>query len=112
MTLDEYFSTGPAHERPVFDAVHAFVSTLGPIHVEPVSVGVFIKKAGTWMELRPMTKWVAMAFPLARRVTHPQMSRKPIEAGSRFWHVVNMRDPDDLTDEVKAWLAESYALVE
>ena len=32
--------------------------------------------------------------------------------GSRIYHVVNVRSPDDLTDDVKAWLAESYAFVD
>jgi hypothetical protein len=112
MDLEEYFATGPPHERPVFEAVHGFLATLGPVHVEPVSVGIFIKKAGSFVELRPMTKWVAMSFPLARRVRHPAIARKPYDAGSRVYHVVNLRDPEDLTDDVRAWLAESYALVD
>jgi hypothetical protein len=112
MTLDEYFSTGPPHERPVFDAVYRYVRTLGPVFVEPVSVGIFIKKTGSFIELRPMTKWVAMWFPLQRTVRHPLIVRKPIQAGSRMFHVVNMRGPDDLTDEIEAWLAESYELVD
>jgi hypothetical protein len=111
MTLDEYFSTGPAHERPVFDAVHRYLCTLGPIVVEPVSVGIFLKKAGSFVELRPMTKWVAMSFPLQRTVRHPLIVRRPIEAGGRTYHVVNMRGPDDLTDDIRTWLAESYASV-
>ena len=108
MTLDEYFSTGPPHERPVFDAVLAYVETLGPVHVEPVSVGVFIKKGGSWLELRPMTKWVALSFSLPRRIDSQKIARKPYDAGSRWFHVVNLRTPADLDDDVKAWLAESY----
>ena len=110
MSIDEYFSTGPPFERPIFDAVHTYLRTLGPVHVEPVSVGIFIKKEGSFIELRPMTKWVAMSFPLARAVVHSQISRKPIIAGSRFFHVVNLSEPDQLTDDVKSWLAESYAM--
>ena len=29
------------------------------MHVEPVSVGIFIKSTGSFVELRPMTRWVA-----------------------------------------------------
>jgi hypothetical protein len=112
MTLETYFSTGPAHERPVFDAVHGFLATLGPVHVEPVAVGIFIKKTGSFVELRPMTRWVAMSFPLPRRVTHRLIARKPIDTGRKIFHVVNLRGPHDLTDEVRAWLAESYAFVD
>jgi hypothetical protein len=112
MSIDEYFATGPPHERPVFEAVLAYLGTLGQVHVEPVSVGIFVKKAGSFVELRPMTRWVAMSFPLPRRVAHPLIARKPIGAGRRIYHVVNLRGPDDLTDDVKEWLAESYAFVD
>lgn len=112
ISLDEYFSTGPPHERPVFDAVHAYLITLGPIHVEPVSVGIFLKKQGSFVELRPKTRWVAMSFPLGRRVTHPAIARKPIDTGARIYHFVNLRTPTDLDDDVRHWLAESYSLVD
>ena len=45
MTLEDYFATGPAFERPVFDAVMAHLDTIGPVHVEPLSVGIFLKHA-------------------------------------------------------------------
>ena len=112
MALEEYFSTGPPHERPVCEAVIAYLESLGPIHVEPVSVGIFVKKAGSFVELRPMTKWVAMSFPLPRRVVDRRIARKPYDAGRRLYHVVNLRTPDDLDDQVREWLAESYDFVE
>ncbi|HEY8059149.1 MAG TPA: DUF5655 domain-containing protein [Acidimicrobiales bacterium] len=112
MDLEEYFSTGPPHERPVCEAVIAFLRTLGPVHVEPVSVGIFVKKAGSFVELRPMTRWVAMSFPLPRRVHHRLITRKPYDAGHRIYNIVNLRTPDDLDDEIRGWLAESYGFVE
>jgi hypothetical protein len=112
MSLEEYFSTGPPHERPVFDAVHGYVRTLGPVHVEPVSVGIFIKRRGSFLELRPKTRWVAMSFPLPRRVEHPLIARTRIDTGSRIYHVVNLRGPEDLDDDIRTWLAESYAFVD
>ena len=48
MSLEEYFSTGPAHERPIFEAVIAHLATVGPVHVEPGSVGIFLKRAQTF----------------------------------------------------------------
>ena len=112
MTLDDYFATGPDFERPIFDAVFGVVSSFGPVHVEPVSVGIFIKKSGSFLELRPKTKWVAMSFPLGRTVQHSQISRKPIVAGNRIYHYVNLASPADVTPTVEAWLAESYAIAD
>lgn len=108
MTLDEYFATGPARERPVFEAVRAHLQSLGPMYVEPVSVGIFIKSTGSLVELRPMTRWVALSFPLERVVDHDRIARKPVRSGQRVYHVVNLSGPDDVDEQVRNWLTESF----
>ena len=111
LTLAEYFSSGPVWERPIFEAVMAHLGTLGPVHVEPVSVGIFIKKSGSFVELRPMARWVALSFLAPRKIQHPKIARKPIAAGGLTFHVVNLRGPEDVDDAVRSWLSESYAAV-
>jgi len=108
MSLDEYFETGPAHERPVFDAVMAHVATLGPVHVEPVSVGIFLKSPRKFAELRPMQRWVALSFSLPRRVVHRTIVRKVIPYGGRFFHVANLAEPADFDEDMQALLTEAY----
>jgi hypothetical protein len=109
MTLEEYFSTGPPHERPVFEAVMAHVNTLGPVHVEPVSVGIFVKRDGSWMELRPMERWVAMSFPLHRRAGHRTIVRKVMQWNGRYYHIANVTGPEDFDDALADLVTESYA---
>ena len=89
----------------------AHLKTLGPVHVEPVSVGIFIKKSGSFLELRPMARWVALWFSLPRRVADPRITRKPIASGGLTYHVVNLRGPEDVDQTVLSWLTESYAVV-
>jgi hypothetical protein len=106
--VEEYFSTGPPHERPVFDVVHAHVTSLGDVHVEPVSVGVFFKRGRTFAQLRPMTRWVALSFALPRVVDDRRIARKVLSQGSRHHHVVNLRSPGEVDDRVRGWLTEAY----
>ena len=108
LSLEEYFSTGPAHERPIFEAVLGHVRTLGPVHVEPVSVGIFLKRSKTFAELRPMERWVALSFALPRPVRHPTIVRKVQRYGGRYYHWANLRSPGDVDDEIRAWLTEAY----
>lgn len=109
MTLAEYFATGPEREQPIFEAVLAHLETLGPMHVEPLSVGIFIKSAGSFVELRPMVRWVALLFPMSSRIDHPRIARKPILSGHRLYHAVNLQDASDVDNQVRTWLKESYA---
>ncbi len=107
MSLEEYFSTGPERERPIFEVVRAHLESLGPIHIEPVSVGIFIKREHTFVELRPMVKWEALSFGLSRTIDHPRIARK-MKGGRRTYHVVNIREPAEVDEQVKQWLTESY----
>ena len=109
MALEDYFSTGPVFERPVFDAVMAHVRTLGEPFLEPVSVGVFLKRDGTGvLQLRPMTKWVALCLFMPRTVQHPKVARKPIVAGRTVYHVVNLGGAQDVDDVVRGWITEAW----
>lgn len=108
MSLDEYFSTGPKQERPIFEAVMGHLDTVGPVHVEPVSVGIFLKRDRTFAELRPMRRWVALSFSLPRPVQHPRITRKTQRYHGRYYHVANLRDPGDLDHEICGWLTEAY----
>jgi hypothetical protein len=108
LTVEEYFATGPAHERPVFDAVLAHLAGLGDVHVEPVSVGIFFKRGRTFAQLRPMTRWVALHLVLPRVVRDPRIARKVQSQGRRHHHVVNLRSPADVDDEVRSWLTEAF----
>ena len=108
MTIEEYFSTGPPWERPIFDAVHAHLTSLGDVHVEPVSVGIFFKVTSTFCQLRPMTRWSALSFFSPARIDHARISRKPAEYSGRWHHVVNLRDAGEVDDLVLGWLTEAY----
>ena len=108
MSLDDYFSTGPERERPIFDAVMAHLDTVGPVHVEPVSVGIFLKRARGFAELRPKVRWVALSFELPHPVDSPKIARRMRGSGDKTWFVVNLRGPEDVDDDVRAWLTEAY----
>ena len=108
MALDEYFATGPPWERPIFDAVMARLSAVGDVHVEPVSVGIFLKRPEKFAELRPLTKWVAISFAVPRRVQHPRITRKPMQWGRGWWHVANVRDAGDVDRALLDLLEEAY----
>jgi hypothetical protein len=110
MSLDGYFSTGPPHERPIFDAVVEHLTTVGPFHADVVSVGIFLKNPRKFAELRPMQHWVALSFSLGRRAHHPLITRKVVAYGNKFWHVANVGEPNDLDETLRELLTEAYEL--
>ena len=111
LSLEEYFETGPSFERGIFDAVHAHMTALDPdIWFEPVSVGIFFKRRTSFLQLRTMTKWVAVCFNLDRRLTSTRIARKVVEHSGRYYHVVNVRKAAEVDDQLREWLTEAFEL--
>jgi hypothetical protein len=108
MTIEEYFETGPEFERPIYEAVATHMASLEGVHTEPVSVGIFFKR--TFAQLRTMTRWVALSFILERKLESNRLSRKVQSAGDRYYHVVNVKGPEDIDDQILEWITEAWAI--
>ena len=110
LTLEQYFSTGPVWERPVYEAVAAVLEPLEGVWVEPVSVGILFKRGRTFVELRPRTKWVDLGFVLPHRIVRPTITRHATnQAKTLTQHVVRMTSPDQVDAQMSDWLLESWA---
>jgi len=109
MSIEEYFGTGPDFERPIFEVVLAHLHQLDPdVWYEPVSVGIFFKRSSRFLTLRTMSRWIAVGFSLPHRLSSDRLSRRVVEHGRRFHHVVNVRDRSEIDDELLDWIAEAW----
>lgn len=108
ISVEMYFAARPPVEREIFEAVREHLDSLGPMIVEPVGVGILFKVKRTFVELRPRAKWVALNFGLNRRVVHPRITRTTKTNTPRTYHGVNIQRPEDVDEQVRAWLTESY----
>jgi hypothetical protein len=108
MSLEQYFSTGHSREKDIYEVLMAHLEGVGPVHVEPVSVGIFLKRAQSFAELRPMLKWVAISFSLPHVAPHRLITRKVVLYGDRYWHVANVHSADEVDQALLALLTEAY----
>jgi hypothetical protein len=84
------------------------LDTVGPVHVEPVSVGIFLKRDRQFAQLRPMQRWVALSFSLPRPVHHRLITKKVVPYHGRYHHVAQIREAEDLDEQILEWLTEAY----
>lgn len=108
LSLEEYFATAKPWERPIFERVSVHVGSLGDVIVDPLAMGIMFKNGPMMCELRAMKKWTAVGFFLRRRLTSGRLSRKVVDYNGKFFHVVNVSDPDQIDDEVLTWLTEAF----
>jgi hypothetical protein len=107
-TVDDCFASRPAVQREIFDLLMAQLRQLGPVHVDAVKVGVFLKHQRKFAELRPMSRWLSLQVVLPYPDSHPRVDRRIQIAAERLVHVVKLATPADVDEQVNRWLADAY----
>jgi hypothetical protein len=106
-TVEDTFAGRPPGQYACYRALLDHVEEIGPVHADAVRVGVFLKAERKFAELRPMARSLHVYFVLPRRVRDERITRVFPGAG-RVWHVVQLREPDEIDDTLLGWLAEAY----
>ncbi|HET6534126.1 MAG TPA: DUF5655 domain-containing protein [Actinoplanes sp.] len=107
-TVDHSFGGRAARWRPIYDAIAAHVTALGPVHQDAVQVGVFLKHRKTFAEVRPKARSLHLWLMLSRPLHDDRISRRMPVAAGRFAHVVKLTTAADVDDQVRDWLTEAY----
>ena len=108
LTLDEYLERQPAELWAIYQAVLQALSKLGPVDIDPVSVGIMIKRARTFCELRPKRGRVELSFKLSRPLADPRIRKTISSSTHRQAHFLDLRSPRDVDKQLVTWLAQSY----
>jgi hypothetical protein len=108
MSLEQYFAMCPPFERRVYDAVAEHLAGVGPLQIEAVSVGIFLRRVRTFAELRPKRDRVVLSFLLSRPLEHDRIVKTWRGPGQRSAYFVDLRDAQDVDDAVRDWLTEAY----
>jgi hypothetical protein len=107
-TVDDTFASHPPAQRAIYDAIIGYLRSLGPVHEDAVTVGVFLKRDRKLAEVRPRSRDVALGIYLPYPVAHPRISRVIRVGGTRVVHQMVLRTVDDVDDEVRGWLAQAF----
>lgn len=108
VTVDQAFAGRPDWMRAVYDELLAHLDSLGPVHEDAVSVGVFLKADRKLAEVRPRSRDVSLALYLPRPQPGPRFARILGRDSPRVVHVLLLRQPADVDDEVRRWLTEAF----
>ena len=109
LTLAEYFADARPEAEPIFHRINDRFETLdGDLIVDPLAKKILFKNGPTVCILESMTKWVAIGFTLRRRLTSNRLSRKVVDYQGKYYHVLNLTDPDQVDDELLDWLTDAF----
>jgi hypothetical protein len=94
-TVDDTFR-GREWQRPIYEQIVDFVRGLGPVHVDAVGVGVFLKRQRKLAEIRPKVRALSVT------VWRPDVTAR------HAWQKKNLTDVTQVDDELRDWLTEAY----
>ena len=106
--IEDTFAGFPDAHRAVCAAIVAYLRTLGPVHVDAVRVGVFLKTQRKLAEVRPKTRWVSLELVLPTTLQSPRVTRHARLSEDRVVHWIRLVRPEDIDDELETWLRLAY----
>jgi hypothetical protein len=112
ITVAKLFVDRPPWQREVYDAIITHLRTLGPVHEDAVSVGVFLKVPKKLGEVRPKSRWVSLYLSLPRELHDARVARVIDRSRANVWHDIKLTSASDVDDQLCAWLTEAYTAAE
>jgi hypothetical protein len=106
--VDDCFAGRPPVQRAIYDEIVAHLAAQGPLHIDAVRVGVFLKSERKLAEVRPNARSLALALVLRRSADDSRISRKIRISGDRTVHFVKLMSLSDVDDQVRACVSEAY----
>ena len=90
-------------QRGAAEAVIAIARSIKGLVIEAVTVGVFIKRERSIVELRPRAKWLQLSFMTRATIASPRISRSAVWSGWNAYFV-RLHGAGDVDREVRTWL--------
>jgi hypothetical protein len=107
ITVEELLGRHPERFTEIYERILDALRPLGPVHEDAVEIGVFLKSDRKIAEFRPQVRAVQLYLVLPEPRADPRVQRV-MPGGDRHWHVIKLREPDDVDEQLRDWLAEAY----
>jgi hypothetical protein len=108
--LDAHFADKEPAVRATFGAVVAAVERLGPVTVLPERTRIALQVRMSFAAFVPRRRWLDGHVVLARRLEHTRFRTVEVYSPRNVVHSFRLYGPDEVDAEVRAWLAEAYAV--
>jgi hypothetical protein len=119
MTFTEEFFEGQELSRRIFQAVRSLVDSIGPADIRASKSQIAFRRrrsfAWAWMPgryLRGKPAPLVLTIGLGRHDGSPRWKEVVEPYPGRFIHHLELYSPEEVSEEVRAWLAEAWNCAE
>ena len=111
-TVGDHFVNKDPIVRTLYDQLVALLRTFGPIEEDPKKTSIHLNLRSALAGVETRKDYLLLNIKADHPITSPRVVKAEQISAKRFHHKVRISSPDDLDEELKAWLQEAYVLSE
>jgi len=110
--LEPHFAGRDPSVRLTYDRIVGLIRELGPVTILPEKTRIAFQVRMSFAAVMPRRRWLDGHVVLARRYEHPRFTKIDYISSRNHVHHFRISGPAEVDEEVRAWLAEAYAVGE
>ena len=111
-TLDDWKGRMGPRARALYDRFEQMIAACGEFHIAPARTRIAFLGRVRFAGITSLSeKGMTCSFALPHRLDSPRFVKTEEVAPGWWTHRLRITQPDQLDDEVQAWLRESYRLM-
>jgi len=111
LNLEDHLRNKPETIRNVVLDLISEVELFGPIELNPVKSVIQVKAGATFLSIKPKKDFVELEFQLGEEIDQFPIHKTVRISRNRVLHFMYIQSGEDINDQLKMWLKDSYLLV-
>ena len=109
-TVTDHFVNKDPSVRVLYDQLVSLLKTFGPIEEDPKKTSIHLNRKSALAGIETRKNNFLLTIKSDHSIKSPRVEKVEKISSRRFYHKVRISSPDDIDEELKAWLQEAYAL--
>jgi hypothetical protein len=109
-TLDALFAGKDQVVRAIYNRLLAMLGELGQFTEEPKKTSIHLVNKVGFAGIHPRKAYMYLNLRTKQPLESPRIAKREQVSKSRYHNEVKLETPDDVDDELRAWLKEAYEL--
>ena len=109
-TVAALFGRSNPNVRATYGAVLKAARELGPVRESPKKTSIHLENRTAFAGVGTRKNELVLTLKSKTRIKSPRIHKSEQASANRWYFYVDLTDPSDVDGELRAWLAESYAI--
>jgi len=111
-SVSDHFVNKDPSVRALYDQLISLLRTFGPVQEDPKKTSIHLNRKSALAGVEARRDGLLLNIKSDHPIQSPRIEKSEQISSKRFHYKVRISSPNDLDEELKAWLEEAYILSE